>query len=292
MATRTPTRDTGRTVSQRQRLIAGLRLTERRLELSGVSTAVLEAGDGPPLVLIHGGIECGGAYWAPVVAELAGRYRIVVPDLPGLGESEPAARRVELAFPEWFSELLHRTCADEPSVVAHSLGGGLVARFAAEHGGLRRLVLYGSPAIWRYRMPLGLVAAALRFDLRPTLRNHERFERWAFLDVERTRLQDPDWFQAFAAYCVTCATRPHVKQTMRRLVRTQTERVPEIVLRRIGVHTTLVWGRRDRMVPLDLAEEASSTLEWPLHVVEDAGHVPHLERPATFVRALTRALTD
>jgi 2-hydroxymuconate-semialdehyde hydrolase len=273
-------------------LLAGLAATESRLELSGVSTAVLQVGDGPPLVLVHGGIECGGAYWAPVVAELAERYRVVVPDLPGLGESEPAGRRVELAFPEWFSGLLHETCDEEPTVVAHSLGGGLVARYAVEHGGLRGLVLYGSPAIWRYRMPLGLVAAALRFDLRPTLRNHERIERWAFLDVERTRLQDPDWFQAFAAYCVTCASRPHVRQTMRRLVRTQTERVPQVALRRIGARTTLVWGRRDRMVPLDLAEEASSTLEWPLHVVEDAGHVPHLERPARFARALTEALAD
>ena len=60
--------------------------------MAGISTAVLEGGDGPPLVLLHGGIECGGAYWAPVIARLAENHRLVVPDAPGLGESEPVAR--------------------------------------------------------------------------------------------------------------------------------------------------------------------------------------------------------
>ena len=50
----------------RERMLAGLPVDERRLDLAGASTAVLEGGDGPPLVLLHGGIECGGAIWAPV----------------------------------------------------------------------------------------------------------------------------------------------------------------------------------------------------------------------------------
>ena len=70
-------------------MLAGLPVTERRARLAGVSTALLEGGDGPPLVLLHGGIECGGAYWAPVITRLAEHHRVIVPDVPGLGESEP-----------------------------------------------------------------------------------------------------------------------------------------------------------------------------------------------------------
>ena len=45
-------------------MLAGLPTSERFLDLDGVTTAVLEAGDGPPLLLLHGGIERGGAMWA------------------------------------------------------------------------------------------------------------------------------------------------------------------------------------------------------------------------------------
>ncbi len=117
----------------RRRMLAGVRVTDRRLQVAGVHTAVLEAGDGPPLVLLQGGIECGGAYWAPVIARLAERFRLVVPDLPGLGESAPPARPD--AFAGWFAALLRETCPEPPALVAHSLGGSLAARFAAAHAG-------------------------------------------------------------------------------------------------------------------------------------------------------------
>ncbi|HLM32104.1 MAG TPA: alpha/beta fold hydrolase, partial [Solirubrobacterales bacterium] len=68
----------------RDRMLAGLPVTERRLDVAGIETAVLEGGVGPPLILLHGAIECGGAYWAPVIPALAGRHRVIVPDVPGL----------------------------------------------------------------------------------------------------------------------------------------------------------------------------------------------------------------
>src|SRR5215208_6862461 len=156
----------------RDRMLAGLPVTERRVDLAGVSTAVLEGGDGPPLVLLHGGIECGGAVWALVVARLAERCRVVVPDLPGLGESEPVARLDPVSFAHWFTALVRLICDDRPTVVAHSLGGSLAARFAVDHGDLLdRLVIYGAPGVGRYQMPLGLRVTAIRFALRPTERN-------------------------------------------------------------------------------------------------------------------------
>jgi pimeloyl-ACP methyl ester carboxylesterase len=51
----------------RQRLLAGAPVTERRLDLAGVSTAVLEGGDGPPVVLLHGQGGWAGM-WLPVAA--------------------------------------------------------------------------------------------------------------------------------------------------------------------------------------------------------------------------------
>jgi len=51
-------------------------------------------------------------------------------------------------------------------------------------------------------------------------------------------------------------------------------------------------GRHDRFVPLRLAESASARLGWPLHVIDDAGHVPHLEQPDAFLAALHSALAS
>jgi pimeloyl-ACP methyl ester carboxylesterase len=273
-------------VRPRERMLAGLPVTQRRLDLAGTSTAVLEGGDGPPLVLLHGGIECGGAVWAPVVARLAERHRVVVPDLPGLGESDPVDRLDPATFADWFSSLLRLTCDGAPVLVAHSLGGSLAARFATEHGArLERLVIYGAPGVGRYRMPLGLRATAIRFALRPSERNAERFDRWAFFDYDRVREQDADWFAAFGADTMARARVPHVKRTMRRLIEIGTRAVPG--LERVEVPTTLVWGRHDRFVPLGLGEVACARLGWPLRVIEDAGHVPHIEQSDAFLEALS-----
>ena len=57
-------------------------------------------------------------------------------------------------------------------------------------------------------------------------------------------------------------------------------------LRGIDVRVALLWGRLDRMVPLRIAELASSKFGWPIHVVKDAGHVPHVEQPEAFLKAL------
>jgi 2-hydroxymuconate-semialdehyde hydrolase len=274
----------------RAKLLDRLPVTERRLQVAGVSTVVLEGGDGPPLVLLHGGIECGGAVWAPVVSSLAKSHRIVVPDLPGLGESEPVARLDFAAFAEWFAELLRQTCVEEPTLIAHSLGGSLAAQFAAQQGDLlRRLVIYAAPAIGPYRMPLGLRVVAIRFALRPTERNAERFDRWAFSDYDRAYEHDPEWFQAFSAYTRSRAVVPHVKRTMRKLIGSSTKRTPDAELRRIGIPTALLWGRHDRFVPLSLAAGASARLEWPLQIVEDTGHAAHIERPEAFLSALVIA---
>jgi pimeloyl-ACP methyl ester carboxylesterase len=76
---------------------------------------------------------------------------------------------------------------------------------------------------------------------------------------------------------------------MRQLIKTCTKQIPNSELRQIAIPTALVWGRHDRMVPLGLAEAASTRLGWPLHVIDDAAHVPHMEQPDTFLEALEAA---
>jgi pimeloyl-ACP methyl ester carboxylesterase len=77
----------GRTFENpRERLLAELPVIERRLSLNGVTTAVLEGGEGSPVVLLHGPGGYG-AHWLSIIANLATTHRVIAPDLPGHGES-------------------------------------------------------------------------------------------------------------------------------------------------------------------------------------------------------------
>jgi pimeloyl-ACP methyl ester carboxylesterase len=280
----------------RARMLAGLPITERVVDVGGVETTVLEAGDGPPLVLLHGGIECGGAYWAPVITRLAEHHRLLVPDVPGLGESAPADRLDDDTFAAWLTGLLEQTRAEQTTLVAHALLGSAAARFASRRSDvLRRLVVYGAPGVGPYRMPMRLRYVAIRFGIRPSARNAERFDRFALLDLDANRRRDPGWFEAFDSYARSRATVRHVKQTMRRLIASETKQIPDADLNRIAVPTTLLWGRHDRMVPLALAQGAAERLGWPLHVVDGAAHAPHMEQPEAFaveLSAIARAPSE
>lgn len=272
----------------RRDLLADVPVTERRITIGGASTTLLEAGDGLTVILLHGGIEVGGIYWAPIIQALAQHHRVVVPDVPGLGESAPLSTPLDQdAFDKWFLALLEQTTTTKPTLIVHSLVGTYAARLAARYGDrLHSLVLYGVPGIAPYRMPLGLMLAAILFDLRPSLTAQRRFARWVFTDPARARVRDPEWFDAFDAYCVERGQVPHVKRTMRQLVKTGTQEIRAGELRSIPVPTQLLWGQDDRMVPLRLAHAAARAQGWRLRVVRGAGHAPHLEHPDAFLSAV------
>jgi len=275
----------------RRRLLAGAPVTERRLDLAGVSTAVLEGGDGPPVVLLHGQGGWSGM-WMPVIADLVTTHRVVAPDLPGLGASEvpdgpPDAARV-LA---WLGELIQHTCPSPPALVGASLGASIAARFAIAHPDrLTRLVLVGAGSLARFRPAPGVALALIRFVARPSERTQQRFLRQVAVDPTRVRALLGDRWEASQAYNLDRARTPSVRAANRRLLRELgTRTIPPQELARIAVPTSLIWGRHDRVMRLRIAEAASARYGWPLHVVEDAGHFS-LEQPQAFRAALRAAL--
>src|SRR2546427_6222920 len=84
-----PTGDRGLREARKRllsRFVPGART--RRLKWSMGRTEMIEVGEGPPLVLIHGGLgEAGG--WAPILTLLAGHFHLYAPERPGHGLSHP-----------------------------------------------------------------------------------------------------------------------------------------------------------------------------------------------------------
>src|SRR5262245_57898238 len=277
----------------RNRMLAGVVAHTYDLDVGGVRTSVIEAGDGPPVVLLHGAIECGGIIWTPVVSGLAQRYRVIVPDAPGLGESDPVERLDLEAFSAWFDGLLEAADIRRPQVVAHSLFGTMAARYAARGSGeLERLIISAAPGVGPYRMPWQLKHVAVRFAIRPTPRNAERFDRFALHDLDATRARNRDWWDAFDMYNRFQARRRHVKKTMNRLIADQAKSIDQADLARIDVPVTLRWGLHDRMCPLSVGQAAADDLGWPLHVIDRAAHAPQIETPEEFVATLTTLLCE
>jgi pimeloyl-ACP methyl ester carboxylesterase len=292
---RTVEQGSGRTVGDdlRRRLLAGAPVTERRLRLAGVSTAVLEGGDGPPVVLLHGQGGWAGV-WVPVMADLVRDHRVVAPDLPGLGASRvdgspPDADRV-LA---WLGELVDQTCPAPPVLVGVSLGGSIAARFAAAHGErLAGLVLASMGGlVGKVRIPPAMLLALVRHSLRPSERTAMGMLRQVSVDVDRVRRRMGDRWAPFRAYSLELARTPGVRRANRHLLRELGLRqLPPEELARIDVPTTLIWGRQDRVMPLATAREASVRYGWPLEVIDDAGHFLGVDQPEAFLGSLRRAL--
>lgn len=264
----------------REQLLEGLPVAERRLQVAGLSTAVLEGGGGPHVVLLHG-IGSFALEWRAVIERLLDRYRVVAPDLPGLGESHVGKVRLDgPTLVDWLLELIDLTCDEAPTVIGHSMGGGVAARFAIKHGErLRRLILVDASSLGAFRPSISLIVALLRFGFRPSAASRERFLREVLHDPARARSAwGPRW-DALEAYDLEQAANKRAASANGQLVRrVGSRRIPSDQLTRIDVPVSLVWGMEDRLMRFRIAQRASATFGWPLFPLA-CGHGPQVEEP-------------
>lgn len=270
------------------RLLEGMPVTERRLDLAGVSTSLLEGGEGPPIVLLHGQ---GGfaAHWVRVIPHLVGSHRVVAPDLPGLGQSEVRAGRLDApGLVAWLSDLIAQTCAEPPTLVGFSLGGSLAARFAVDHGNrVRRIVLVNSGGLGRARPTPGALVALVWYSMRRSPATYDRVIRYLVADPERIRNEWGDRWAAFRAYDMDRTAQKKVRAADSQLLRRiNAPRIPHGQLREISVPVALIWARNDRITRFRIAEEANARFGWPLYPIDDCGHFLIGERPDAFLEAL------
>lgn len=277
----------------RNDLLAGAPVTERRRDAGGMSTAVLEAGDGPPVALLHGQGGWAGI-WLPVLPGLAATHRVVAPDLPGLGGSVVADGDLSAGrVLGWLAELIDHTCEQPPALVGLSLGGSIAARFAAEAPTrIASLTLLGAGGITGRVQPSPRVLAALvRQNARPSEANTVRLLRHLCADFDAVQQRMGPRRELLVRYLTHLARTPSIRQANRRLLRELG--LPAIAgetLARIKAPVELVWGSRDRVVPVERAQLAAGRLGWPLHVIDNAGHLAVLDQPATVADAILSSI--
>ena len=276
----------------RERLLATMPVTERRLQLAGISTAVLEGGAGPPVVLLHGPSGYA-AHWMGVIPGLVASHRVIAPDLPGHGASEVADGTLDTArVLAWLGELIEQSCMSPPALVGQLLGGAIAARFTIDQGErLSQLVLVDTFGLSEFQPAPQLGLALTHFLAQPTQSTHRNLWRQCAFDLDGLRQRMGERWAPFEAYNLERARAPSVQDALATLMeQLGIPAIPPADLARIVVPTTLIWGRHDLATPLSVAEAASARFGWPLHVIENCNDDPPVEQPEALLRVVRAAL--
>jgi pimeloyl-ACP methyl ester carboxylesterase len=259
----------------------------RRVRAGGVDTFYLEAGAGPPVVLLHG-LGATNASMLSTLQALASDHRVLAPDLPGFGDSEKPVRAYDPAFfASWLTAFLEVVGADRSVVIGNSMGG----RIAIELGltapeRVDRLVLLApSLAFKRYREATPLVRLlAAELGAVPMMVPRTVVDavlRQLFARPER--LAD-GWYDAatdeFQRVFGMARGRMAFFSAARQIYLEEAhgedgfwDRLPGL-----SVPALFLWGDRDQLVPHRFAAHVSAALPAARSVIlEDCGHAPQFE---------------
>jgi pimeloyl-ACP methyl ester carboxylesterase len=277
----------------RRQLIAAMPVTERHLTLAGIGTNVLHGGAGTPVILLHGPFGYG-AHWLRIVPELAKRHQVIAPDLPGHGGSDAVNAALDIdTVLAWLGELVARTCTSRPALVAHALGGAIAARFACRDGErISRLVLSDTFGLAPFDPQPQFGQALQAFLAGPSRQTHSSLWKQCAFELPELQRQLGSLWTPFEAYNLERSRTPAVMSSVLTMMNLFGVPIPQEDLARIRVPTTLIWGRHDRAVPLQIAEAASARYGWPMTVIESSAADPSIEQPNTFMSALLAGLGE
>jgi len=255
----------------------------RTIRVGGVDAHVAEAGEGPPVVLLHGNPDTHAA-WGPVVERLAAKHRCIAPDLPGFGKS-----RVSDDFDfsianqgAFVRELLAALELPRVHLVVHDVGGPYGLAFASEHpeqlATLTILNTNFSPhfrwhfwaRVWRTRvlgeMAMGIANRPLfvREMMRGSPRMPKEYAVYAYGEFTRaTRRMVLRWYRAMD---------PEAHEGWDERLVAATAKTPKQVL----------WGDLDPFLPVSAADRFGAEVT---HFA-DCGHSVMLEEPERAAAAI------
>jgi haloalkane dehalogenase len=126
----------------------GLRQCEAVLD--GVRISYTEAGDGPPVLMLHGAVSAGNVFWWDLQVALSAHARTIAPDFPGWGESDrPLTAYTREFYHRFLDDFLAALGLDRVTIVAHSMGGLIGSSYALMNPHrVAGLSTIGVPPVW------------------------------------------------------------------------------------------------------------------------------------------------
>jgi pimeloyl-ACP methyl ester carboxylesterase len=260
------------------------------VDAGGIKTNYLEAGSGPPVVLVHGSGPGVTAYanWRLTMPGLAPHFRVLAPDMAGFGFSDKPGGVANMAA--WVGQLtgfLDALGIERASVVGNSFGGGIGIRLAVDHPDrVDRLGLMGAVGI-NFPITEGLDHV---WGYQPSIENMRRI--LDYFAYSRDLVNDE-----LAGVRYRAALAPGVQEAFSSLFPAPRQRwveamaTPEVQIRAIPHETLIIHGREDKVIPLDNAYRLLGLIERSeLHVFGRCGHWSQIEWADDFNALLVRFL--
>jgi pimeloyl-ACP methyl ester carboxylesterase len=269
--------------------------------LEGQPINVIELGEGPPLVFVHG-LSGSWPNWVEQLPTFAARHRVIALDLPGFGHSPMPAEQISISgYARLLDRLLGTLEIEAAAVVGNSMGGFVSAELAIVcPQRVERLVLVSAAGISSFDHRVGTRAV-------PVLQRVERIlaasTAWAASKSDsvarRPRLREATLSvvarhpsrlpAALSAELIRGAGKPGFMQALKaNLDYDFRERLPEI-----ACPTLIVWGDGDRLISVRDADVFAELIPNSRKVIfKDTGHLVMLERPAAFNSLLEEFLGE
>lgn len=290
-----------------EQILADAAVGHRYIETrSGRRVHLIEAGEGPPVVLLHGGGTSSLSH-LPLLAHIEGVWAINA-DRPGFGLSDPVSvprERYRDSAIEFIDEVLDglelASCA-----LAGASGGGLWALwYALAHPErVRRLVLLtGVPLLpgTRFPVPLRVMVAPLVGDIlarvKPSSAMVARF--MAAMGERDTIVRHPELIESLVAAgrdpIASAAALAEYRAVGSPFGFRDALRVPPDELRGLTAPTLVIWGDHDPTGTVETAQGTASLIPNARLEVLPAGHVPwlgHAERVAELLSKFVRSNGD
>lgn len=260
----------------------------------GARVRLYEGGGGPPLLAVHGYLW-SGTVWEDVFPLLTRDLRVIVPDLPGFGESEkPPPARYPYgyeAFTESLVDLVASLGVGRVSVCGHSMGGAIALMLAAHHPDLVEKLVLVDPVV--YESHRGAAASMATLPVLGPILFKQMYGRAMFRRFFRENVYAKEesfpedrierMFETFNAPAAREAAYATMLATLDR--RALVASIP-----RVSAPTLVAWGRSDRSVPVEHGRRLARDLRRARFEVFDCGHSPPEEVPESFAEVVSAFL--
>jgi pimeloyl-ACP methyl ester carboxylesterase len=295
-----------------ERILGASAARSRHIEVrSGRRVHVIEAGEGPPVLFLHGSSESslslltqdvgGDDRAVPLLERLEG-VRAIAVDRPGFGLSEPVhvpRERFRDAAIEFLDEVLDELKLETSALAGSSMGGTWALWYAlARPERVRRLVLLGAAPLLpgtRVPAPVRVMAAPVVGDLlarmlKPNARMVVRL--MSSMGEKDTIVRYPDLIEALVAAgndpIASAVNLAELRAIASPFGFRRSLRVHPDELRRLTVPTLLIWGDHDPVGAVKVAQATARLVPKARLEVLPAGHVPWLGNPDRVSELLSR----